>query len=89
MKVKAKRRKVGAEPLKFEPEPRRLATRLWYTQAGTPKIEVIENFEGDTLTITFTQTNPNTPGQKDKKYRGRPEGISRSCSTQGPMGALW
>ena len=40
---------------------------LWYTQAGTPKLEVIENFEGDTLTITFTQTNPNTPGQKDKK----------------------
>ncbi|MDG1235392.1 MAG: aminopeptidase N [Amylibacter sp.] len=40
---------------------------LWYTQAGTPKIDVNENFEGGTLTIKFTQINPNTPGQKDKR----------------------
>ena len=40
---------------------------LWYAQAGTPKIGVTESFEGDTLTLTFTQTNPDTPGQTDKK----------------------
>ena len=40
---------------------------LWYAQAGTPKIGVTERFEGDTLTLTFTQTNPDTPGQTDKK----------------------
>jgi aminopeptidase N len=40
---------------------------LWYAQAGTPKIGVTETFEGDTLTLTFTQTNPDTPGQTGKK----------------------
>ena len=40
---------------------------LWYAQAGTPKIGVTEDFSGDTLTLTFTQTNPDTPGQTGKK----------------------
>ncbi|MBR9864080.1 MAG: aminopeptidase N [Rhodobacteraceae bacterium] len=40
---------------------------LWYSQAGTPRITVTEDFSGDTLTLTFTQTNPDTPGQTDKK----------------------
>jgi aminopeptidase N len=42
---------------------------LWYTQAGTPKIDVNESFEGGTLTIKFTQINPNTPGQKIKDLK--------------------
>ncbi|GGA08194.1 aminopeptidase N [Neptunicoccus cionae] len=40
---------------------------LWYSQAGTPRITVTEDFSGDTLTLTFTQTNPDTPGQTGKK----------------------
>jgi aminopeptidase N len=40
---------------------------LWHSQAGTPKIGVTEAFEGDTLTLTFTQENPNTPSQSNKK----------------------
>ena len=39
---------------------------LWYAQAGTPRISVIEEFEGDNLRLTFTQENPDTPGQTDK-----------------------
>ena len=44
--------------------------KLWYSQAGTPHLAVHEAWaaasEGGTYTLTFTQTNPPTPGQ-DKK----------------------
>lgn len=40
--------------------------KLWYSQAGTPRISVSEHFAGDTLTLTFSQTNPDTPGQTSK-----------------------
>lgn len=39
----------------------------WYSQAGTPIINVEQKKEGDTVTLTFTQSCPPTPGQKTKK----------------------
>lgn len=42
--------------------------RLWYSQAGTPRVTVSREFDetsGD-YTMTFTQSCPDTPGQKDK-----------------------
>ena len=41
--------------------------RLWYSQAGTPKIEVLREQDGDDVVLTFRQTVPPTPGQDDKR----------------------
>jgi len=43
--------------------------KRWYTQAGTPRLSVAEDWDGARYTLTFTQTNPATPGQpvKDPK----------------------
>ena len=38
----------------------------WYSQAGTPRLKVEEQFENGTYTLTFRQTTPPTPGQPDK-----------------------
>ncbi|MEM1301237.1 MAG: aminopeptidase N [Pseudomonadota bacterium] len=38
----------------------------WYAQAGTPRITVKQAYADDTLTLTFTQHTPPTPGQDDK-----------------------
>ena len=40
--------------------------RLWYSQAGTPRVGVRMEHDGDTATLHFTQTVPPTPGQPDK-----------------------
>jgi aminopeptidase N len=43
--------------------------RLWYSQAGTPEVEVQENYDPKTqkYEITLKQSCPPTPGQTDKK----------------------
>jgi aminopeptidase N len=41
--------------------------RLWYSQAGTPKVTVKLEHEGDTATLQLRQEVPPTPGQPDKK----------------------
>lgn len=41
--------------------------RLWYSQAGTPRVGVSTKIEGDSLALTLTQTIPATPGQSDKQ----------------------
>ena len=41
--------------------------RLWYSQAGTPKLAVSLEHSGDTVTLHCTQTVPPTPGQPDKQ----------------------
>jgi aminopeptidase N len=41
--------------------------RLWYSQAGTPKVTVKLEHEGDTATLQLRQEIPPTPGQPDKK----------------------
>ncbi len=40
--------------------------RLWYSQAGTPKVEVVLTHQGDSATLTLRQTVPPTPGQPEK-----------------------
>ena len=41
--------------------------KLWYSQAGTPVVDVSDSFKDGTYTLTFRQSNPPTPGQADKK----------------------
>ncbi|MEP0392946.1 MAG: aminopeptidase N [Erythrobacter sp.] len=40
--------------------------RLWYSQAGTPRIEMSERVEGGELVLTLKQVLPATPGQTVK-----------------------
>lgn len=43
--------------------------RLWYSQAGTPRIEVTESYDDANMEyrLTLAQSCPATPGQPDKK----------------------
>ncbi len=43
--------------------------KLWYSQAGTPRIGIEDRFDAasKTLTLTVTQSCPPTPGQPQKK----------------------
>ncbi|WP_324829038.1 aminopeptidase N [Qipengyuania zhejiangensis] len=40
--------------------------RLWYSQAGTPKVSVELRHDGSTVTLALRQQVPPTPGQPDK-----------------------
>jgi aminopeptidase N len=40
--------------------------KRWYTEAGTPRVTVTEDWDGDALSLTFRQENPPTPGQPEK-----------------------
>jgi aminopeptidase N len=40
--------------------------KLWYSQAGTPRIRVTEDFAEGTFTLTLAQETPPTPGQPTK-----------------------
>ncbi|MEL6427009.1 MAG: aminopeptidase N, partial [Pseudomonadota bacterium] len=41
--------------------------KLWYSQAGTPRVAVEEAYADGTYTLTFRQTVPPTPKQPDKR----------------------
>jgi len=41
--------------------------RLWYSQAGTPRVEAVLDHAGDTATLRLRQAVPPTPGQPDKQ----------------------
>jgi aminopeptidase N len=41
--------------------------RLWYEQAGTPRLEARERWEDGRYTLTLRQWTPPTPGQKEKQ----------------------
>ncbi len=41
--------------------------RLWYSQAGTPKVSARLDHDGDVATLSLAQTVPDTPGQTDKQ----------------------
>lgn len=41
--------------------------RLWYSQAGTPKVTARLSHEGTTVRLTLSQEVPATPGQPDKQ----------------------
>lgn len=40
--------------------------RLWYSQAGTPRVAVSQHVHDGALVLTLKQTVPATPGQSDK-----------------------
>ncbi|WP_086618792.1 aminopeptidase N [Erythrobacter tepidarius] len=40
--------------------------RLWYSQAGTPRVAVAQHVHDDALVLTLRQTVPPTPDQPDK-----------------------
>ena len=41
--------------------------KLWYSQSGTPKVTVDQNFDGDTLTLTLTQDADPSQNREGKK----------------------
>ncbi len=41
--------------------------RLWYSQAGTPKVSVTTGLEGSTAIVDLSQEIPATPGQDEKQ----------------------
>ena len=41
--------------------------KLWYQQAGTPVLDVSEEFADNTLRLKVKQSCPDTPGQSDKQ----------------------
>ncbi len=43
--------------------------KRWYSQAGTPRLTVSEDYSDGTLTLTFRQHIPPTPGQEQKDPR--------------------
>lgn len=43
--------------------------KRWYSQAGTPRVNVTEDWTDGTYTLTFTQSTPATPGQPHKDPR--------------------
>ncbi|WP_226553113.1 aminopeptidase N [Celeribacter naphthalenivorans] len=56
--------------------------KQWYAQAGTPRLKMEEHWEDGTLTLTFTQTTPPTPGQSEKN----PQVIPIATGLIGPNG---
>ena len=43
--------------------------KLWYEQAGTPRLSVTDDYQDGTYTLTFAQSTPATPGQAHKDPR--------------------
>ena len=46
--------------------------KRWYTDAGTPRLSVTEDFKDGTYTLEFTQETKPTPGQPEKPARHIP-----------------
>ena len=46
--------------------------RHWYSDAGTPEIEVSDTWDNGTYTLTLTQSTAPTPGQTEKPARYMP-----------------
>ncbi|MEM8775330.1 MAG: aminopeptidase N [Pseudomonadota bacterium] len=49
--------------------------KLWYQEAGTPRLKVEEAFENGTLTLSFEQSTPPTPDQPEKSARVIPVAV--------------
>ncbi|MFY8048189.1 MAG: DUF3458 domain-containing protein, partial [Erythrobacter sp.] len=61
--------------------------RLWYSQAGTPRVTVSQKIEGDSLVLTLKQAVPATPGQPDKQPMPIPLRIAVHARATGALGA--
>ncbi len=57
--------------------------KLWYSQSGTPRVKVSEDYRNGTYTLSLQQSVPPTPGQKTKK----PMLIPVSYGFLGPKGS--
>ncbi|MGE5952116.1 MAG: aminopeptidase N [Qipengyuania vulgaris] len=57
--------------------------RLWYSQAGTPKVTVDLALDGDEAVLTLSQVVPDTPGQTGKKPMPIPLKIALFDRTSG------
>jgi aminopeptidase N len=57
--------------------------RLWYSQAGTPKVKAELRHEGTTATLSLAQTVPVTPGQPNKSPMPLPLKIALFDDTTG------
>ncbi|AOL22155.1 aminopeptidase N [Erythrobacter litoralis] len=64
------------------------AFRLWYRQAGTPRVKVAAEVKGDTLALTLSQTVPPTPGQPDKQPMPIPLRIAVHSRGNAPDGGV-
>ncbi|MBE1284909.1 MAG: aminopeptidase N [Rhodobacteraceae bacterium] len=49
--------------------------KIWYEQAGTPRLSVTEDWEDGAYTLTFEQSTPPTPGQPEKDPRVLPVAV--------------
>src|SRR6056297_1712801 len=56
--------------------------KRWYTQAGTPRLRVWDDFKDGTYTLHFEQNTPPTPGQDTKE----PQVIPIAVGLLGPNG---
>jgi len=61
--------------------------RLWYSQAGTPRVAVRQAVEGDSLVLKLRQTVPPTPGQSEKQPMPIPLRIAVHSRGTGRLGA--
>jgi aminopeptidase N len=57
--------------------------KRWYSQAGTPRVKVSEDWTDGTYSLTFDQHTPPTPGQDDKQ----PQVIPMAMGLLGADGA--
>ncbi|MEO0871558.1 MAG: aminopeptidase N [Pseudomonadota bacterium] len=60
--------------------------RLWYSQAGTPRIAVDQAVDGDTLVLNLRQAIPATPGQPDKSPMTIPLRVAVHSRETGALG---
>ncbi|MEO1648771.1 MAG: aminopeptidase N [Pseudomonadota bacterium] len=61
--------------------------RLWYRQAGTPRVTVSQEVKDGALVLTLTQTVPATPGQPDKSPMPVPLRVAVHSRATGALGA--
>ena len=57
--------------------------RLWYAQAGTPRVSATLETEGDRATLRLAQRIPATPGQRDKAAMVLPLRVKLFGATSG------
>ncbi|MEO1731174.1 MAG: aminopeptidase N [Pseudomonadota bacterium] len=60
--------------------------RQWYSQAGTPRVNVTQEVSGDTLVLTLKQTVPATPGQPEKSPMPIPLRVAVHSRASGALG---
>ncbi|AWW73099.1 aminopeptidase N [Erythrobacter sp. KY5] len=60
--------------------------RLWYSQAGTPRIHVVQEETGDALVLKLKQVLPATPGQLDKQPMPIPLRVAVHSRATGALG---